>query len=74
MEEIMNRQAESQRKWNEQIQKSIEDRFSRLAQVGITTTEANLDNRANPEEERNEYTTPATICLQSESRNDLPQA
>lgn len=73
MKEIMNRQAESQRKWNEQIQKSIEEHFSRLAQVGITTTEANLDNRANPKEERNEHTTPATICSQSESRNDLPQ-
>ncbi|CAG8479738.1 27148_t:CDS:2 [Gigaspora margarita] len=70
---IMNRQAENQRQWNEQIQKSIEDRFSRLAQVGMTTTEANLDNRANSEEERNEHTTPATICLQSETRNDLPQ-
>ncbi|CAG8684607.1 55_t:CDS:2, partial [Racocetra fulgida] len=51
MEEIMNRQAENQKQWNEQIQRSIKDRFK----------------------ERNEQATPATICSQLETRNELAQ-
>ncbi|CAG8708416.1 1250_t:CDS:2 [Gigaspora margarita] len=73
MEEVMNRQAEIQKQWNEQIQKAIEDRFSKLEQVSIMTTEAGPSNRANPEKERNEQATPATICSQSKMRNELPQ-
>ncbi|CAG8691359.1 17135_t:CDS:1, partial [Gigaspora margarita] len=45
MEEMMNCQAKSQRLWNEQMQKVLDEHFSKLEQVSLTANEASTNNR-----------------------------
>ncbi|CAG8556336.1 17374_t:CDS:2 [Dentiscutata erythropus] len=73
VKEIINQQTEAQRSWNEQLQKTIDEWFSKLEQVGLTTNGVNFNNNMATEEEQTNQTTPATICSQSELRDDLPQ-
>ncbi|KAF0521621.1 hypothetical protein F8M41_015757 [Gigaspora margarita] len=46
IEEMMNRQAENQRLWNEQMQKALDERFRKLVQVGLMTSEASNSSRS----------------------------
>ncbi|CAG8557405.1 1507_t:CDS:2 [Gigaspora margarita] len=73
MEEMMNRQAKNQRLWNEQIQKALDKRFSKLEQVSLTASEASNSSRSIPKETQHEQATPATICSQPVMRDELPQ-
>ncbi|KAF0463404.1 hypothetical protein F8M41_000179 [Gigaspora margarita] len=64
MEEMMNCQADTQRLWNEQMQKALDERFSKLEQVGLMANEASTNNRRITDETQNEQATPVTICSQ----------
>ncbi|CAG8821399.1 37405_t:CDS:2, partial [Gigaspora margarita] len=74
MEEMMNCQAKTQRLWNKQIEKVLDEHFSKLEQVSLTANEASTNNRRMNEETQNEQATPVTICSQPVMRDELPQA
>ncbi|CAG8459836.1 18020_t:CDS:2 [Gigaspora rosea] len=69
VKELINQQNENQKRWNEQIQKTIGDQFNKLEQVGL------IDNGTNSREsltneEQNNQATPATINSPPETRDD----
>ncbi|CAG8792018.1 42950_t:CDS:2, partial [Gigaspora margarita] len=69
-----NEATDTQRLWNEQMQKALDERFSKLEQVGLTANEASTNNRRMTDETQNEQATPVTICSQPVMRDKLPQA
>ncbi|CAG8529139.1 13845_t:CDS:2, partial [Dentiscutata erythropus] len=58
VKDIMNQQAETQRCWNEQLQKTIDEHFSKLEQVGLVFNgeSLNVNSMAAEEERPNQMT------------------
>ncbi|CAG8634520.1 7548_t:CDS:2 [Gigaspora rosea] len=66
---LIDKQAESQKHWNEQIQKAIDDRFSKLEQVSLINNEMNSRESLTSEEQNNQAT-PAIVNSPLKTRDD----
>ncbi|CAG8649671.1 8896_t:CDS:2, partial [Dentiscutata erythropus] len=69
VKELINQQAETQKRWNEQLQNTINDRFGKLEQVGLIDS----PNSQPIEEEQSNRMTPAIICSTPEMKDDAVQ-
>ncbi|CAG8715348.1 12598_t:CDS:1, partial [Racocetra fulgida] len=69
VKELINQQAENQRCWNEQLQNTIKDHFSKLEQISLI----NNSNNQPTEEEQSNQVIPVTICSTPETRDETLQ-
>ncbi|CAG8562967.1 4850_t:CDS:2 [Gigaspora rosea] len=53
--------------------KSVGQHFNKLEQVSLIANEASINNSRISEETQNKQATPATICSQPATRDELPQ-
>ncbi|CAG8794527.1 20826_t:CDS:1, partial [Dentiscutata erythropus] len=73
VKDLLNHQTETQRLWNEQIQSTLNERFSKLEQAGLIDDVSNPDNNQPANDIVVDHAIPITVCSPSEKREETPQ-
>ncbi|CAG8787779.1 27621_t:CDS:2 [Gigaspora margarita] len=71
--ELINQQVESQRCWNEQMQQTMDNCFNQLVQINWNNTTRQSENNQPVRNNQATNSSPVTISLAIEAREDLPQ-